>query len=354
MFKRFVFGALLMAAAVIFWWKTDVIRIDVVGQPSQTGGFQDEIEQPFFENLARETGLPLSVRYRPLEAVGHKDTYQLPMLKDRTLDLVSLRFLQNSAVEPELMGIDLVGLIPDFKTGREVVRAYAPIIQRALEERFSARLLGIWPRGPQVFFCQRPIARLHDLAGMKVRIGGATLAPLMTAIGAVPVLIPFDETKEALRIGLVDCAITSSASANSAGWPEHTKYSYSLTTQFGLNGYAINLVLWNGLSASQQRIFQQAFDKHIETIWTFAERLHDTSSACNAGGPCENGKAYHLVMVTPTPEDVNTLREIMKTSALVEWKTICNKVDPDCSRHWHDLLDPIISGAPFVSPSASP
>jgi len=343
MYIRFIIGAVLVITAAFFWWMTDVIPVYVIGQPSQSGRIQRVVEQPFFENLARETGLALSVRYVPLDKVGFKDSFQLSMLKDHKFDIVSLRFLQNSAVAPELMGIDLPGLNTDFKTGREVVKAYSAVIDRALRDRFDSKLLGIWPAGPQVFFCRRPLAGLRDLVGLKVRAGGATLVPLLQAIGAVPVVLPFEDTKEALRIGLVDCAVTSSGSANSAGWPEYLTHYYPLTANMGLNGYAVNLAFWNKLSNSQQAALQMAFDRHVEAIWAFSERLSESSAKCNTGGPCEEGTTYHLNEVALLPDDTQRLRRIMTNTVLGEWEAQCNKVDPGCSRQWHSLIDPIIS-----------
>ena len=74
------------------------------------------------------------------------------MLKDGTIDLVSLRFIQNSSVMPELMGIDIAGLSSSFQIGRSVVGAYSAVIDQTLQTKFGAKLLAIWPFGPQVLF----------------------------------------------------------------------------------------------------------------------------------------------------------------------------------------------------------
>lgn len=334
--------ALGLAVGLGMAWVTLArVHIDVVGQPSTTGAIQSQLEKPFFETLAATTGLPLDVRYRTLDAVGFKDTHQLAMLRDGTLDVVSLRFLQNAAAEPTLQGIDLPGLNTDFETGRTVVEAYAPVIDRRLQERYDAKLLGIWTFGPQVVFCRKPVKALAELAGLRVRVGGATFAPVLAAAGATPVVVPFDDVREALKSGMVDCAVTSSSSANFAGWPEYATHSFALAMQLGLNGYAIRLRVWNQLSSRQQQTLQDAFRKHIDAIWDYARELHDDSSSCNVGGPCRLGKPYHLVRVEPSESDVEALRTYM-LAGVKKWAQDCDRAYPGCSDEWHARVAPIL------------
>lgn len=325
----------------VAWVALDRVRIDVVGQPSTTGAIQSRMERPFFETLAATTGLPLDVRYRTLDEVGFKDTHQLAMLRDGTLDLVSLRFLQNSAAEPTLMGIDLPGLNTDFETGRAVVDAYAPVIDRRLQERYGVKLLGVWTFGPQVLFCRKPVKALADLAGLRVRVGGPTFSPVITAVGATPVVVPFDDVRDALKSGMVDCAVSSSGSANFAGWPEYATHYFPLAMQLGLNGYAIRLHVWNQLSSRQQQTLQDAFTKHTAAVWDYARELHNDASSCNAGGPCRLGKPYHLVRVEPSESDVETLRSHM-LAGVKQWAQDCDRVYPGCSDEWRSRVIPVL------------
>ena len=342
--KRAALAALLALGLGTAWVTLDRVAMDVVGQPSSTGAIQSQLEKPFFETLAATTGLPLDVRYRTLDEVGLKDTHQLDMLRDGAIDLVSLRFLQNAKSEPTLLGIDLPGLNPDFETARAVIKVYQPVLDRRLQQRYGAKLLGIWTFGPQVFFCRKPIKVLADLAGLRVRVGGATVAHTITAAGGTPVIVAFDDVRDALKNGMVDCAITSSGSANFAGWPQYASHYFPLTTQMGLNGYAISLRVWNQLSSRQQQVLQDAFTKHVEAIWSYARELHEDTSSCNVGGPCRLGKRYNLMLVQPAPGDAHALRAHM-LAGIRQWKQDCDQVDAGCSDEWHRLIAPILQTA---------
>lgn len=332
------FGIAILFA--VSWLMFAQIPLRVIGQPVSTGLLQHAKEEPFFAGLADATGLPFQVSYQPLNTIGLKDTHQLQMLKDGLFDLVSLRFIQNSEAEPSLQGIDLVGLYADYDTARRVVLHYADTVDRYLRETFDTKLLGVWTFGPQVFFCRVPIQGIEDLAGLKVRVASPSMATLISALGGTPAIIPFDDTKNALAIGLVDCAITSAASANFAGWTEHTRFYFPLAVHFGLNGYAISLKKWHQLSSKDQEILQGAFDAYVEDLWRFSQETHQDASDCIIGRPCRNGTPHQLTLVEPSPNDIRVFKDIAQTRVLPEWAEKCEQVHPGCLREWEDKVLP--------------
>jgi len=334
-----------VAIATLFtlaWRHFNQIPLLVIGQPSSTGLLQREKEQPFFNQLGALTKLPFKVTYRPLDSTGIKDTYQLQILKRGELDLVSLRFIQNSKDEPSLTGIDLIGLSQDYATAKKIVKAYSSTIDGYLQQHFQAKLLGMWTFGSQQIFCKKPIARLEDLRGLKVRVASSTLSPLLTELGGIPAVIPFDQVKDDLAIGLVDCAITSAASANYAGWTEHTDYAFPLSVQFGLNGYVISLKKWNSLSLKQQQTLETAFQTYLDGLWRYSQDLQVDAISCTTGGPCRYGKPYNLRLVTPSKYDVWLLRDISMRKVVPRWAKECDRIRPDCFKEWRRKVGPLV------------
>ena len=340
--KRLLLLLGIMLAFVLAWQHLNEIPLAVVGQPSSTGVLQQQKEAPFFANLRNATGIALQVDYKPLEAVGFKDDHQLQMLKDGVFDLVSLRFLQNSEAEPALLGIDLPGLSPDYHTAHKVSTAYAQTVDHYLQDKFKAKLLGVWTFGPQEFFCARPLQRLQDIRGRKVRVGSNSLADFITELGGVPVAIPFDDTRNALALGLVDCAITSATSANSAGWVTSAPYNFQMVVHFGLNGYAISLKKWNALSAQEQQRLSAAFDKYLADLWLFSQKLRDDAHLCNTGGACLYGNAYKGFNTPPAAQDIGLLRAITLRKVLPTWGTKCDVEHRGCMDLWQEKLAAIL------------
>ncbi|MCE9632387.1 MAG: TRAP transporter substrate-binding protein DctP [Planctomycetia bacterium] len=335
--KRLGLLVVISTVFLLAWRQYEEIPLLVIGQLSSSGLLQQRKEAPFFQNLRNTTQLPLQVTYKPLETVGFKDTHQLRMLKEGLFDLVSLRFLQNRAAEPGLEGIDLAGLIPDYKTAEQVVRAYSPTLDRYLQERFKVKLLGVWTFGPQEFFSRTPIRHLEDLRGRKVRVGDASLATVISALGGIPAVIPFDDTEEALAIGLVDCAVSSAASASHAGWTEHAPYYFPLAVHFGLNGYVISLKKWNEFSPRQRVILQRAFDDYLADLWRFSQQLHEEAArgGGDLGGP---DGSCQLVLAEPSADDVRLLHEIAIAKSLPAWAEKCRKSRPECPAEWREKL----------------
>jgi TRAP-type transport system periplasmic protein len=341
--KRMLAVALFGAALSLTAQAQEKIKIKVIGQPLATGLIQKNKEQPFFETLAQKTGLPIEVEYKPIDTLGFKDTEQLRMMKGGLFEMASLRMSQNSRDEPTILGLDLVGLNPDYKTGRAVADAYAKVLDERLQKQFGVKLLGIWPFGPQVFFCRKPITKLGDLKGLKVRVYDQNLAKFIESIGATPVPIAFAETQQSLSLGVVDCAITGPSSANSAGWPEVSTHYLPIGVQIALNGYAISLATWNKFKPDQQKKLQAAFDAQVEEIWKYSEELFIDASNCNVGkDPCTTGKKFNLVNVPVTPGDLDIVRKSVQTVSYPAWAEVCDKSNAACSATWKKSVGPIV------------
>ena len=313
----------------------DRISFKVVGQPAATGLIQRNKEKPFFDEFAKRTGLAIDADYKSIDSLGIKDTEQLRVMKAGLFDIVSLRVSQNSRDEPTLLGMDLVGAAPDYATARKVYEAYRETLDQRLQKQFQVKLLGIWPFGPQILFCKKPLTQLSDLKGMKVRVYDQNLAKFIESVGGTPVPLSFTEVHQSLSLGVVDCAITGPSSANSSNWPEVTTHQYPLGFQMALNGYAITLKAWGRLNGVQQAKLQAAFNTLTDNIWAYSQELTQDAINCNAGkDPCTTGKKFNLVNVPVTAADKETVRKAVASISLPTWAEICDKSNPGCSDAW--------------------
>jgi len=332
---RSALAAAVALAVLVPAQAQDRIKFKAVGQPLATGLIQKNKEQPFFENFAARTGLPIDVEYKPIDTTGIKDTEQLRVMKAGLFDIVSLRVSQNSRDEPTILGLDLVGASPDYATGRKVAKAYFDTVDARLQQQFNVKLLGVWPFGPQILFCKKPITKLADVKGLKVRVYDQNLAKFIELVGGTPVPISFADTHQSLSLGVVDCAITGPSSANSAGWPEVTTHQLPLGFQMATNGYAITMKAWNSLKPDQQVKMKAAFDAQTEEVWKYSEELFQDALNCNAGqDPCTTGKKFKLINVPVSPADIELIRSAVTKISLPAWSEVCDKSNPGCSAKW--------------------
>jgi TRAP-type C4-dicarboxylate transport system substrate-binding protein len=320
----------------------ETIKLRVAGNLLATGLIQQTREQPFFENLAKTTGLPIEVDYKPMDVTGIKDIEGLRVLRNGLFDIVTLRIAQVSRDEPFLLGLDIVGLNPDYATGRKVVDAYRQAFDQRLQERFNSKLLGFYAFGPQVVFCNAPIKGLADLKSKKVRVYDQSLAKFIEKIGGVPVTISFGETQQALSLGTVECAITGPSSANSAGWPEVSTHFMPLGFQIAMQAYAINLNSWKKFNADQQKVLEAAFKKQEEDVWKYSQEIFDDAVRCNVGkDPCTTVKKYKMVDVPVSEADLKLVREAITEVSFPAWSEVCEKSYKGCGDIWKKLIGPI-------------
>jgi TRAP-type C4-dicarboxylate transport system substrate-binding protein len=335
--------ALAAAFALAAPVQAQTTKLRVMGMPLATGNIQKNREQPFFENFQKNTGLPIEMDYKVLDATGVKEFEQLRVLKSGLFDIVGLRLAQVSRDEPTILGLDLVGLNTDYATARQVVKAYSDAVDKRLQSQFNSKLLGVWPFGPQIIFCKPAIKSLEDLKGKKVRILDGVMAKFMERLGATPVTMSFAETSQGLKLGTVDCAVTGPSSANSAGWPEAVTHQYALGLQVAVQGYAIHLNAWNKLPPDQQAKLKAAVEGLTDDIWKYSEELWSDGIRCNAGqDPCTTGKKYNMTTVRPTAKDVEFVKRAVADISLPAWAETCDKANPGCTEQWKKAVGPII------------
>lgn len=338
-----VLASAVLVAGSVPAQAADTLKIRVIGQPLATGLIQAKKEQPFFENFQASTGLPIEMDYKPMDTLGIKDAEQLRVLKAGLFQMASLRFSQNARDEPTLLGFDLVGLNHDYATTRKVFDAYLDVADARLQKQFGVKLLAVFPFGPQILFCNKPITKLADIKGLKVRTYDQNLSMFIESIGGTPVPIPFADTHQSLSLGVVDCAITGPSSANSSGWPEVATHQMPISFQVSANGYVITLKTWQKLTADQQDKLKAAVNALNDEIWEYSEALFEDAANCNTGKePCTTGKKYQLIDVPVSDGDREILKAAVTQVSLPSWAAVCDKVNPGCLDAWKKTVGPVV------------
>lgn len=81
-------------------------------------------------------------------------------------------------------------------------------LQRArtvLQVDYNARILAMWSPGPPVLLTRdRPVRRLEDIRGLKLRVPSGVEMPFVAALGATPVQQPVTEVYQSLQTGVID------------------------------------------------------------------------------------------------------------------------------------------------------
>jgi len=133
--------------------------------------------------------------------------------------------------------------------------------------------VAMWTSEPNVFIMKDHVIRApSDLAGLKVRVAGATAAEVAAALGATPVQMPINQVYNALQTGLIDGVITGSSTLSDFKLDEVAN-SYTFGANLGrLSFYAVmNESKYNGLSDAAKAALDSSanteISKSAEDAW---------------------------------------------------------------------------------------
>ncbi len=308
----------------------------IAGNFSSNTKHIDQIERPFFTNLPKILGAPMTINYNAMDTVGVQAADALRLLRSGTFDVMSVQIGMAARDDPFFEGVDLIGVSTNLADLRKAVDAYRQVFDERLQRRFNAKVMTLWPFGPQVFYCNKPIKTLDDLKGLKVRSFTPSMAALIQSLGATPVTMQFSEVYPALQRGVADCGVTSPTSGNAGKWPEVTSHFLPLSVSGSVQGHFMNLDYWKKLSPEAQAKTLAAFRNMEDQMWQLADKANADAMNCNVGAePCKEGTKFKMAMVPVSPADAARVKSSVTSVVLPLWKESCNKVDPKCSESWN-------------------
>ena len=311
----------------------------IAGNFSSNTKHIDQIERPFFTNLPKILGAPMTINYNAMDTVGVQAADALRLLRSGTFDVMSVQIGMAARDDPFFEGVDLIGVSTNLADLRKAVDAYRQVFDERLQKRFNAKVMTLWPFGPQVFYCNKPIKTLDDVKGLKVRSFTPSMAALIQSLGATPVTMQFSEVYPALQRGVADCGVTSPTSGNAGKWPEVTSYFLPLSVSGSVQGHFMNLDYWKKLSPEAQAKATTAFANMEDQMWQLADKANADAMNCNVGAePCKDGTKFKMTMVQVSPADAARVKAAVSTVVLPLWKESCNKVDPKCSESWNNTV----------------
>ena len=133
------------------------------------------------------------------------------------------------------------------------------------KELDEVKVLYLHAHGPGLLHTtKKPITKLEDLKGMKIRATGLA-SKIVLAFGAAPVGTTMPETYDALRTGVADGAMAPFKALKDFRWGEVVSYS---TENYGSSystGFFVvmNKKKWNSLPADMKKIFDDVSKEWI-------------------------------------------------------------------------------------------
>jgi TRAP-type C4-dicarboxylate transport system substrate-binding protein len=314
----------------------------VLGMPTGTSewGFLDK---PFWNETIKElSGGKVTAQLSSMSELNLQGGDVFKTVAQGMFDVADTVANYGAGEVMQLDAPDLAGVAGTFEEQRKMLDAYRPVLADAVKERFGLELLGITPSTAQTFFCKPEVRKLSDLQGKKVRTSSASVADLLTGLGAVPVTMAFAEAIPAMQRGVVDCIVTGTMSANTAKVPEVADYIYPLTVGWAPRVRVASRQLWAKLDEKQRNWLQKVTDYYIREISDVTEaRNTEQGILCSTGDEgCKFDGQYgvkkaKMTITKVSDEDKKALREVVEAKVLPAFAKACGD---KCAARWQETV----------------
>jgi TRAP-type C4-dicarboxylate transport system substrate-binding protein len=313
------------------------IHLKIVGGLGGVSQYE-RLEKPFWDQRIEALSKGrIKAEIHPFDRSGLPGQEMLQLMRMGVVPFGTALLAVVSGDEPELNAVDLPALNPSMQALRKTVELYRAHLQQMLRTKFGIELLAIYTYPAQVIFCAKPFTGLGDLSGRRIRTSSVGQSEMMTTLGAIPVLVPFADIVNAIRTGVVDCAITGTLSGNEVGLSNVTSYIYPMAISWGLSFFGANAAAWDALPLDLQALLREAITGLETQIWDASDRETADGIACDIGSAdCSSGHTpSHMTLVPVTPADEVKRKRLLVESVLPGWIHRCG---PECATAWNQEL----------------
>lgn len=314
----------------------------VLGMPTGTSewGFLDK---PFWNEMIKElSGGKVTAQLSSMSELNLQGGDAFKTIAQGMFDVADIVANYGAGDVMQLDALDLAGVAGNFEEQRKMLDAYMPVLADAVKERFGMVLLGLTPSTAQTFFCKPEVRKLADLQGKKVRTSSASVADLLTGLGAVPVTMAFAEAIPAMQRGVVDCIVTGTMSANTAKVPEVADYIYPLTVGWAPRVRIVSRQVWAKLDETQRNWLQKVTDYYVHEVSDVVEaRNTEQGILCSTGdASCQfdgqfGVKKAKMNLATVSDDDRKALRGVVEGKVLPAFAKACGD---KCAARWQETV----------------
>ncbi|HEY6239859.1 MAG TPA: TRAP transporter substrate-binding protein [Burkholderiales bacterium] len=175
---------------------------------------------------------------------------------------------------------DLPYLFPDESSLERVVEGP---VGKELFKRLEPKGivgLGYWFNGFKEFTANKPLKKLDDFRGLKIRIQSSkVIEGEIKAFGGIPQVMAFSEVYTALQQGVVDGE--ENTPSNKYTQKMHEVQKYMTMSDHGVVMYAVivNKKFWDGLQGDIRKNLDEAMAEATKYVWEIAKKENDDALA---------------------------------------------------------------------------
>jgi TRAP-type transport system periplasmic protein len=157
------------------------------------------------------------------------------------------------------------------KLARDYVNKFKP------KELSDVKLLFLVSTSPAIMHTKKPVNKLEDLKGRKIRTLGGPMVTALKHLGAVPVVIPTVDVYDSASKGVIEGTYSAMPGLVTFKWGEVLPYTINNyhSSNCAINFAVMNKAKWAELPAD----IQQIIDKVSEDYWDKGVKVWDQMTA---------------------------------------------------------------------------
>lgn len=161
---------------------------------------------PWADKVEQDSGGRIRIERYPAMQLGGTPPQLIDQAIDGTVDIVwtVLGYTPGRFPRPEVFELPFMMTNADATS-----RAYWDLYEKEMKDQDfkDVHVIGVWVHGPGMIHSSRPVEKLEDMKGMKLRAPTRIITGLLGELGATAVGMPVPAVTEALSKGVIDGAV---------------------------------------------------------------------------------------------------------------------------------------------------
>jgi tripartite ATP-independent transporter DctP family solute receptor len=230
--------------------------------PVATGKFKELVEQ--------KTGKKVEVQVFNNSELG-SEREMAEMVRNGSLEIVLSGLPGTGAYVPEIEVMEAFYLYNSIDDLARLFKAVTPDLQAFLEPK-GFHLIGGMYQGPRNTISTKPLTRLADFKGLRLRVPQTPLfVGLARAWGATPTAIALTEVYTSFETGVIEAAEAVAETMATSAWQEKAKYMLLTKHNFYPQPIVANKKWFDGLPTDVQKALEESADEAARYQLTLAK-----------------------------------------------------------------------------------
>jgi len=208
----------------------------------------------FADKVKEKSNGRMEIRVHPASSL-YPQQEQIPAVVEGRVEIapISTNYMVDMFLEMAVLELSfMTSSLDEHRAAAEKLRPF--FIEQLAKKNILLLAIGTWPT-QQLYSTKKPIAKVEDWKGLKVRVYGTETAEMTKALGGAPVNITFGEVYTALQRNVMDAAVTSATNAEPMKFFEVAKYiNYWFIGGGGIEFFSCNKKALNSLPPDLQQV----------------------------------------------------------------------------------------------------